>query len=345
LSQKEVVSALSVVDGAGRPGNFGWSRQPAFFYDPAMVWAPRRRVSESDRYIVFNPTHTIVFEVRDDGYLGHMGVVVASRREKKRSTRSVQTLLPLGAYGMPPESRGGAVRYRRKGAELDFVPMGGGVRIVRANIPKLGSSRGIRGQLVLSEPALGFPAESLVRNAPWGGDGSAFRCSGCSPWYTAEGVVQFGTTEIVFTKGNSWGVFDWSRGVRPREDVRLWAAGCGMAGGRLVGFSLGHGSEDASRGTGNAFFADGRLHKLDLVEFAPPPAGGLSPWRFASSDGRLEMAFSPQQERSDRGRLLFHSFSRRQFCGGFSGRAVLDDGSAIEFSAIPGFAERARTRF
>ena len=346
VPQNEILSALSVVDDAGRPRNFGWSRQPGFFYDPAMVWAPRRRISESDRYIVFNPTHTIVFEVCDDGYLGSMGVTVASRRDKKRSTEVLQTMLPLGSYGMPPGSQSGSVRYRRHGASLDFVPMEGGARIIRADIPRFGNNRSVRGELVLSEPIpAGFPAESLVCNLPWRGDGNAFRYSRCSPWYTVEGVVQLGTTEIVFTKGNSWGIFDWSRGVRPRADTRHWATACGMAAGRLIGFSVGHGSEDSPEGTENAFFVDGRLHKLDRVAFYIPPANLLSPWRFTSSDGRIVMTFAPQQERTDRRRILFHSFARRQFFGSFSGRAVLDDGAVIDFSNVTGLAERVRTSF
>ena len=335
-----------MVDGAGRPQNFGWSRQPNFFYDPAMVWAPRRKISEADRYAVFNPTHTMVFELRDDGYLGCMSVTVMSEREKKRSTQVFQSLLPMGSYGMPPGSQSGAARYRLKGAMLDFATMEGGARIIRTDIPRRGGSRSIRGELVLSEPApSGGAAESLVCNLPWLGSKSAFRYSRCSPWYTAEGVVQLGTSEIVFTRGNSWGIFDWSRGVRPRFDARNWAAACGMAGGRLAGFCIGHGSEDASSGTGNALFVDGRLHKLDQITFHIPPADRLSPWRFTSNDGRLEMAFAPQQERADNRRILFHSFARRQFFGSFSGRAVLDDGGEIGFYNIAGFAERVKTRF
>ncbi|MCL2191441.1 MAG: DUF2804 domain-containing protein [Treponema sp.] len=343
MPQNEISSALAVVGDSGRPQNFGWSRQPGFFYDPAMVWAPRRRISESDRYVVFNPTHTIIFEVRDDGCLGSMGVTVASRREKNRSTEMMQSILPMGSYGMPPGSQAGAVRFRRHGAALDLVPMEGGAKIIRADIPRFGNKRSVRGELVLSSPVP--VGDSLVCNLPWRNQGNAFRYSRCSPWYTVEGVVQFGTAEIVFTKGNSWGIFDWSRGVRPRADTRYWASGCGMGDGRLVGFSVGHGSEDATDGTENAFFVDGRLHKLDQITFHIPPANWLSPWRFTSNDGRLEMVFTPQQERTDRRRIFFHSFARRQFFGSFSGRAVLDDGSAVDFSNVTGFAERTKTRF
>ena len=340
MPYNEVQSAVSVLDEQGAPQNFGWARQPHFFYDPALVWAPRRKLSESDRYIVYNPTHMVIFEVRDDGYLGYMGVTLVSLKGKKRSTQVFQTLFPLGAYEMPPESVSGAVHYRRKKMLLDFVPMEGKARIIKVDIPKFGR-RSLRGELVLTEPPM---AESLISNLRWWANGNAFRYSRRSPVFLVEGVIQLGTTEIVFSGGNAWGILDWNRGIRPRNDISYWASSCGSSSGRLVGFSVGNGLIDSSAGTENAFFVDGRLHKLDQVTFHIPPAW-LSPWRFTGSDNRLEMTFTPHQERTDRRQMLFFSMSRRQVYGSFSGKVVLDDGSTLDFNNITGFAERSRTRF
>jgi hypothetical protein len=270
-----------------------------------------------------------------------MGITVASIKEKKRSTQIFRTLLPLGSYEMPSGSQSGAIRYRRNKACLDFVPMEGGARIIRADIPFFGHHRSLRGELVLSEPAM---PESLVTNLPWRGEKNAFRYSRRSPWFTAEGVIQSGSSEIFFTSGNAWGIFDWNRGVRPRADVRYWASACGIASNRLVGFSIGYGSIDSSAGTENAFFVDGRLHKLDQVTFHIPPVNWLFPWRFTSNDNRLEMTFIPQQERAERCRAILHSVTRRQVCGRFSGKVILDDGDRLEFRNITGFAERVKTR-
>ena len=342
MPQNEIHSAVSVLDDSGAPQNFGWARQPHFFYDPALVWAPRRKISESDRYIVFNPSHIVIFEIRDDGYMGLMEITVVLKKEKKRSTQIFQTFFPLGSYEMPSGSLSGALRYRRKKIMLDFVPMESKARIIRADIPKFGHNRSLRGELVLTESAV---AESLVCNLPWRNNGNAFRYSRCSPWYTVEGVIQFGTTEIIFSRGNAWGIFDWNRGIRPRSDSTYWAASCGCTDGRLIGFSVGHSAIDSSAGTENAFFVDGQLHKLDQVTFHIPPANWLSPWHFTSNDNRLEMVFTPQQEHVDRRQILFFSMNRRQVYGDFSGKAVLDDGAMMDFHHITGFAEYAKTRF
>jgi len=342
VQQNEISSGVSVLTDTGEPQNFGWSRQPGFFYDSALVWAPRRKLSEADRYIVFNNTHMVVFEIRDDGYLGHMGITVVSLKEKKRSTQVFQTLLPLGSYEMPSGSQSGAIRYRRKKAALDFVPMESGARIIRVDIPKFGHNHSLRGELVLTEPVY---AESLVCNLPWRNDKYAFRYSRTSPWYTVEGVIQFGSMQIIFSGGNSWGIFDWSRGVRPHADIRYWAAACGSSDGRLVGFSIGHGLIASSVCTENAFFLDGKLHKLNQMTFHIPLTNWLSPWHCVSNDARLEMVFSPQQLRIDRRQLLYHTVTRRQVYGSFSGKVVLDDGAEMDFHNITGFAEWCKTRF
>jgi hypothetical protein len=157
--------------------------------------------------------------------------------------------------------------------------------------------------------------------------------------------MQFGSTELIFTKGNAWGILDWNRGSRPRSDVRYWASACGTSGGRQVGFSVGYGSANGSAGTENAFFVEGKLHKLDQVTFHISPASWLEPWRFTGNDNRLEMTFTPHQERVERRQLFFHTLTRRQVCGSFSGKVIMDDGEELEFKDITGIAERRKTRF
>jgi hypothetical protein len=245
--------------------------------------------------------------------------------------------------GLPDSSENGSVKYqRRKRANIEFVSMEKGIKLIKVDIPKFGHHCYLRGAVVLTPPS---QAESLVTNMPWRTEKNAFILSRRSPWYITEGVMQFGTAEIVFTKGNAWGILDWNRGSRPRSDVRYWASACGMSGSRQAGFSVGYGSADGSAGTENAFFVDGKLHKLDQVTFHISPSKWLEPWRFTGNDNRLEMTFTPHQERVERRQLGFHLLSRRQLCGAFSGSVILDDGTKLEFRNITGIAERRKTRF
>jgi len=342
MTQTEITEEIPLLNDLGLPQNFGWSRKPDFIYDPVMVYAPRRRLTESDRYILHSPTHMVIFEISDDGWLGNMGITIVSLRDKNRSTQAFETYIPLGGYGMPSSSNYGSVHWRRKTNHLDFVCMEGGFRIIKADISKYGHNRAMRCALVLSEPE---NAQSLVTSQPWRNDKYAFRYARCSPWFFAEGVFQFGGAEIVFNRGHAWGILDWNRGTRPKADIRYWAGACGQSEGRQLGFCIGYSWADSSLGTENGFFIDGKLHKLDQVTFHIPLPDWLSEWRFTSNDNRLEMVFYPHQERKDRHRLFFYNSTRRQVFGFFSGKVQLDDGTLVEFHNLTGFAERNKMQF
>jgi len=336
----EIITPVPALDELGRPQNFGWARSPCFIYDPALLSAPRRSISEFDRYVLFSPTHLAIFEILDDGYLGYLFMSVVSLKDKKRSSQTFVTPFSLGCFDLPKNSETGSIKYTRGKNFLNFAAMNGGARIIKADIPRFGHHRSLRGEVVLSPPE---GAESLVTHMPWRGKGDAFCYSRHSPWYFAEGVIQFGSAELVFTRGNGWGIFNWSRGVRPRSDLRFWAAGCGHVEGRQSGFSVGFNSADSALGTENAFFLDGRLHKLDQVSFHIP-SGRLVPWHFTSNDNRLEMNFKPFQERDENHQMFLYSQKRRQLFGSFSGRVILDDDSTFEFYDITGMAERRKSR-
>ncbi|MDR2758725.1 MAG: DUF2804 domain-containing protein [Spirochaetaceae bacterium] len=342
MAQHELDSLLPAVDENRRPVHFGWARAPLLSYDPLLCGGPRYRITESDRYIIFSPTHLMILEILDGGILGYIGISVVFLKDKRRSTQSYVIPFSLGSLELPPNSEKGSIRIQQKKGEINFAVMEGGARIIKLDIPKFGHHRHLWGVVVLSsEPSY----QSIVTHMPWRREKKAFRYSRRSPWYTAEGVMQLSGTEIIFSRGSAWGIFDWNRGVRPRSDIRFWAAACGLSGERQIGFNVGYGSADSGFGTENAFFVDGKLHKLDQVTFHISPHNWLEPWRFTSNDNRLEMTFIPNQERFEHNRILIHSLRRRQVCGSFSGKVVLDSGEELEFQNLTGIAEQRKTRF
>jgi hypothetical protein len=284
----------------------------------------------------------IILEVFDGGYLGYMGASVLSLKDKKWTPQPYISPFSMGSFEMPVNSEIGSVRARKQQSLIEFITMKDGVKIIKIDFPQFGHHRRLRGELVLFAPE---GAQSLFTFMPWRGERNAFRYSRRSPWFIAEGVMQFGTSDLIFTRGNAWGIFDWNRIARPGTDMQYWAAACGVSGGRQAGFSVGYGSVDATPGTENAFFINGKLHKLDQVTFHISPSNWLLPWRFTSNDNRLEMVFTPVQERLEHYQMGFHSVRRRQVCGVFSGKVLLDDGTEFSFQNITGFAERRKTRF
>jgi hypothetical protein len=343
MSQTEMKeTAVPLIDKEGYPINCGWARFPCFVYDPSSLFTPRRRMLECDRYIIFSATHLVVFEVCDTGYLGYIGVQTFSFKDNTHTMQSFTLPFSMGCFEMPVSSEVGLVKAVYKKSLLNFIIMEGGARIIKADFPHFGHRRSLRGELVLLKPP---GAESIVTHALWRRDARAFTCTCSSPWYSTEGVVQLGTSEIVFTKGNAWGIFNWERSVRPRVDAHFWATGCGMTGDRQISFSIGHCSADSSGGSENAFFLDGCLHKLDQATFMIPPNNWLALWHFTSSDNRLEMEFTPLDEVTDYDQIVFHVEKRRRVFGVFSGKVILDDGSECVFQHITGIAERRKIQF
>jgi hypothetical protein len=339
---KESASPIPIVESNGIPNCFGWSRSPVFLFADSPLKMPRRRITSSDRFIVFSPDYMLVMEVLDGGYLGYVGITLASLKAKKRNTGYVTVPFSRGKFSMPRNSEHSSVKIQKKQISIDFSAVENGSRIIKFDFPGFSHSKGLRGYLVLSPPE---NAESLYNCMPWREDKQAFRLTRRSPWFIAEGAVQFGDSELQFSKNNAWAIFDWNRGVRPRSDVRYWASGCGSSNGKQIAFTVGYGSADGSHGTENGFFLEGKLHKLNQVTFHINPESWMGQWSFTSSDRRLEMIFTPIMERRGKHRLLFHSMKRRQVFGHFSGKIILDDGSMIEFKDILGFAERKKTRF
>jgi len=340
MPQTEIMASVSVLNETGRPLNFGWARSSLFVYSSNLLRVPRRRISEANRYVLVSPTHMVLFEILDDGYLGYLFMSVFSHKTRNCFSRTFLIPFSLGCLDLPGDSESGSIKFRQKKALFNFASMDGGVKIIKVDVPGFGHDQSLRGEVVLTP----LPeSESLVTHMPWRGRGNAFSCSRHSPCYSSEGVIQYGVSDIIFTQGNSWGIFDWSRGVRPRSDLRFWAAACGQAGDRQVGFNVGFNSADSALGTENAFFLDGHLHKLDKVSFHMP-SERLVPWRFTSNDNRLEMVFEPQQERDENHQMFFYSHKRRQLFGSFSGKVTLDDGSDFTFEDIKGMAERRKSR-
>lgn len=341
MPQTEITEPVSVLDKAGRPQNFGWARSSILSYDHNLLSAPHRSISEGDRYVLVSSSHVVCFEILDDGYLGYHFLSVVPLREKTCFSKTLLTNFSLGCLDLPINSDIGSIKFKQKKGLINFACMDGGVKLIKVDIPDFSRHQGLRGEVVLTPPP---GAESLLTNMTWWRKkGEAFLLSRKSPWYFAEGVIQFGSSDLVFTRGEGWGIFDWTRGVRPPSDLRFWAVGCGLSGDHQVAFNTGYSSADSSAGTENAFFLDGKLHKLDQVSFHIP-SGRLVPWRFTSNDSRFEMTFTPQQERDENHQMFFYSLKQRQLFGFFSGKVILDDGSKFEFKEIAGMAERRKSR-
>ncbi|GHT48243.1 hypothetical protein FACS1894102_0820 [Spirochaetia bacterium] len=355
--QIEFTNETPVFDPLGRPQNFGWARSPVFLYDSSLAWTPRRLITESERYVIFNATHLFVFEIYDNGILGHIRTVAVSLHDKKIVLKTEKINFPMGIIKLQyneifknnespnNKEQNKSLRYNRNKTIMEFIVMDNINKILKVDVPGIKHNLRLRGEVVLSADfaKIKTPAQIIATNSPWSTQKNSFQVLSCCPCYSVEGVMQFENKGILFSKHSSFGIHESAIIARPQQDVHYWASACGISDGLQISFNIGYGLSDSSDGTENAFFMQGVLHKLNVVTFKIPNPDWMKTWHITSNDGRLEMIFKPVQLFTSKLYMFYYSFRVVQLFGSFSGKVILDDGNEIQFKNITGIAERRRT--
>ncbi len=360
--QTEITEKTVLLNSNGNIGTPGWARKPLFSYGRNMIKAPAWRIKEWDYYCVMNDNDGIALTVADNGYMAFYSVTVFDFKNKTETSGSVMGLFPMGKLNLPGSTEEGDVVVNEKGIRISFLLSQSGnslIRTLEVDYPAFDGDNGLSGSLVLEQP---LSDDSMVIATPF--DKSAhFYFNRKINCMKAEGSLISGRKSIDFTnKGTesrqdselpstgSYAVLDWGRGVWTYNNTWYWGSGSGIIDGKRFGFNIGYGFGDTSAATENIIFYDGRGHKFENVTFnIPVDSKGCEqftePWTFTSSDGRFEMEFKPLIDRFSDTNILIIRSCQHQVFGKFSGRAVLDDGTALEIKDFMGFAEKVLNRW
>jgi len=134
------------------------------------------------------------------------------------------------------------------------------------------------------------------------------------------------------------GIADYTYGYLARYTFWNWAAGAGLAAdGTRIGFNLSQGVNETGF-TENAFWADGAMVKADLADFRYDDLDPLKPWRVRTADGKVDLSFKPEGQRTSRVNLGIISSRFRQPFGSYSGR-LTDGRRTWELGDVSGFVE------
>ena len=126
-----------------------------------------------------------------------------------------------------------------------------------------------------------------------------------------------------------------------------WGGGAGRCDDHVVGLQVGGKWTDGTGFTENGLIVDGRLSKLgrELIwdyDWDEP----MRPWRVVDPGGQLDAVLTPRFDKHsavDAGPDL--KSETHQVFGTWAGRLRTDDGIALEFTGLQGFAEEARQRW
>lgn len=350
----EIKEKGELLNDAGELAHVGFSKNMLLNYNRKSVKACSLKIKEWDYYLIYNANYALALTVADNSYMGLLSGSVIDFNMPNQKTKTFMTWFPLGKLNkqantrqkinMPGSSVSGDVIFRNKHCDFRFMHDGKN-RSLYCYIKNFYKKEDLEANIFLTTE----PKESIVVSTPFSENNKLFYYNQKTVGFKASGKVAVGDKEFTFKSTNSYGIFDWGRGVWPYKSTWFWGAACGKINDNLVAFNIGYGFGNNSE-TENAIFYNGVVHKLNDVTFnistnEKGKENYLQPWKFTSSDNRFEMNFVPLIDRhSDTNALVLRS-NQHQVFGHFNGFLVLDDGTKIEVNNMLGFAEKVYNKW
>lgn len=343
-SHHEISRPSPLLDDQGSLIQVGWARQPlldcnlenARFY--AFRPLQRFRIKRWDYYGIATPTHYFSFTLADLGYAGQAFAYVV---DLAIGICHEETLtIPLGrGILLPRNSTEGESKFDNGRVRLSFWTES---QARRLSVAWPGFDKAaLAAEIVLHLPP---EHESTVIVIPIGQKRFYYnRKVNCLP---SEGWIEYGGKRTELRPTEVLGNLDWGRGVWDYRSFWVWASASGfLKDGRTVGLNMGCGFGDTSAATENALILQGRIHKLDQVDFAYDPSDYRHPWKMISPDGRVNLEFVPSIERVAKTNLVVITSQVHQMFGHYRGTVQADDGEIIHVDGLSGFAEEHHARW
>ena len=340
MRNHEVTQPGLLLNSDGNLREPGWAKRQVLEYRRAMIKAPKFRIKEWDYYLVVNDRFAAAFTISDDGYIGLQSVsLLVFGEEPWEHTETVLNAFPMGKLRLPENSSSGVTEYRDKRLEMRFEPKDG-KRYIKCHFEKFMDGKPLDAEITLSQP----PMDTMVIATPWPKK-HAFYYNQKINCMRAEGEIRFDGNTYRFDPATDFGTLDWGRGVWTYNNTWFWGSGNTAIDGHVFGWNIGYGFGDTSAASENILFYDGTAHKLDDVVFHIPESGYMDPWRFSSSDGRVEMTFKPVLDRAACMDFKLIASDQHQVFGRMSGKAILDDGTEVNIRDVMCFAEKVHNKY
>ena len=342
--QNRIVERSKLLGTDGNLLQKGYATGYMLEYDRNDIRAKKARIKEWDYYYVGNDDHAICITVADMGYVGAISATFMDFKTPAQITKSSIMLFPMGKLHMPATPFKGDVVAVNGEVEACII-LEGGVRHVFGKYPGFGpAGEELDFDFTLSDA----PEECMFIATPFAKP-KHFYYNAKINCMTAKGYFSLGDKK--YSLDDALGTLDWGRGVWTYDNTWYWGSlQTVLPDGVKFGFNIGYGFGDTTAASENMLFYDGKAHKLEEVTFLIPGDGTdkvdyTAPWKFTSSDGRLELDFVPIIDRYEPFDLKLFCMIPHQVFGRFSGKCVLDDGKVIELNSVLGFAEKVHNKW
>lgn len=339
--QNEITKPAPLLNEDGNLEQKGWARKLILDYNRDDITVGWHRIKEWDYYAILGPEKGITLTFSDLGYIGLIALCWLDFTEGDFHQEDKLLFFPKGSMDLPESSQSGNIDFHEKGIKISIIKEDK-ERHLYFQYSEYMDGKGLEAELTLQQDP---KIDTMVIATPFEKDGHFYynQKINCMP---TQGTVKIGNDVHSFSPQDTFGVLDWGRGVWTYKNTWYWGSASGMLDdGTPIGFNIGYGFGDTSMATENIIFYNGIGHKLDEVSFHFNEDNYLEPWEFTSNDGRFEMKFEPILDRSSKFNLLVLKSIQHQVFGNFSGKMVLDNGNAIKFSNLLGFAEKVYNKW
>ena len=334
--QHEILTAHDLLDEKGNLIEAGWMRRPLLRYNRESIIYPNEEIREWDYYFIGDETFGLGFSTASVGPIHRLSVNFMDYKND-RQANDTAFCDANDSILVSPTVSSGSLHFKCDHAESQYIRNGNTTRIQV-------HFEGLDGKTLDADLTLTLPkGDNTVIVIPFHDKPGMFYYNHKINCIRAEGSFTYGELTHEFCQNTAYSVMDWGRGVWPHENTWYWGSANGMIAGKDFGFNIGYGFGDTSAATENMVVYDGIMHKLEHVKFHIPDGetSFKKPWKFTSSDQRLEMDFTPVLDRySNPPKQAKYGSEQHQVFGYFDGRAVLDDGAVLQLNKIFGFAEK-----
>ena len=337
MSEQHLLEPGNLLFNDGNLAEAGYSTKLIKTYSRSMIKANKWRIKEWDYYYIGNEKYGIALTIADNSYMALAGVSFLDFENKKEITKNVMKWFTKGKLNLPSSSENGDVFFKNKKCELSFYNEEG-KRHLEVLFKNFNNNKNFRCDIYLEETNEG----SMVIATPFKKK-KHFYYNQKINLLKANGYFKIGE-DIYDLNDNSYGVLDWGRGVWTYKNTWYWASLNSVSRGKRIGFNLGYGFGDTKNATENMFFYDDKTYKLNDVRFDIPidkhgKDDYLKPWKFRSSDGSIDLIFTPILNRHAAMNVLVLKSIQNQVFGRYSGTITIND-QRIVFTDLVGFAEK-----
>ncbi|MFN1648609.1 DUF2804 domain-containing protein [Vibrio rotiferianus] len=132
--------------------------------------------------------------------------------------------------------------------------------------------------------------------------------------------------------------YDFSAGYMRRETSWRWASINHQDEDKRIGLNLAAGVNETGY-CENVIWIDGERHLMPPVQFDFSRMHQEASWRITSQDNRINLVFTPKNQRSEKKNFWFLKSNFRQFVGYFSGYLIDGNGIKHELDEVMGLTE------